>query len=117
MYIDPTNPVENTWLYHVNKLYELVEAGGGGGGGTAEEALRRANEALAKANQAIEAAGTAQTAAETAQTTAEGAQTAAETAQATAEAAVPEHTSSESGKLLVVDADGSLKWSNNPAWQ
>lgn len=102
MYINPNNPVENTWMYHVEKLYKLV-AEGGGGGGTAEEALRKANQALAEAAAA--------------QSAAEAAQSAAEAAQAAAEAAVPTHSPAEAGKLLQVDQSGELTWVNNPAWQ
>ena len=89
LYINPNNPVENTWLYHVERLYALVEQGGGGGGGTAEQALKRANEAYALAEQAA----------------------------AAAQSAVPAHTSSEAGKILQVDSSGNLVWVNNPAWQ
>ena len=99
MYINPNKPAENTWMYHVEKLYKMLEEGGG----TAEEALRRANEAYEKATEAAQAA--------------EAAQETAEAAQETAEAIVPEHTAVEAGKVLLVDQSGDLTWANNPAWQ
>lgn len=102
MYIDPEKPQQNTWLYHINKIYDAL-SNGGSGEETARHALEIANQAIEAARQANEAAAQAN----------EAAAQALEIAQASK---VPDHTSADQDKVLAVGSDGSLNWANNPSW-